>query len=78
MSFESVAQACPRGVDALVEESFLDRDEKVVGQHAKKDVRLHAMFEVMEDRSFSEWRLHVAEGVLGAGEQDVDAPEFVT
>ena len=32
---------------------------------------------VVEDRPFGERRFHVAEGVLGAGEQDVDAPQFV-
>ena len=32
---------------------------------------------VVEDRPFGERRFHVAEGVLGAGEQDVDAPRAV-
>jgi hypothetical protein len=35
------------------------------------------MFEMMEDRSLRERRFQIAEGGLGTGEQDVDAPEFV-
>jgi len=31
----------------------------------------------MEDWTFGEWRFRVAKGILGAGEQDVDAPQFV-
>ena len=77
MGFEAVAHGRPGGVDALVEEGFFDRDEKVVSQHAKEDVGFHALLEVMEDRSFGERRLHVTEGVLGASEQDVDAPELI-
>ena len=77
MGFECVSHGRPGGVDALLEEGFFDRDEKVVSQHAKEEVSLDAMLELMEDRSFGERRLHVAEGILGAGEQAVDAPEFV-
>jgi hypothetical protein len=54
MGLEGVAHALPGGVDALVEEGFFDRDEKVEGQQAKKNVGLHAMFEVMEDWRGSE------------------------
>jgi hypothetical protein len=32
----------------------------------------------MENRPFGERRFHVTEGVLGSGEQNVDAPELVT
>jgi hypothetical protein len=48
-----------------------------VGQHAQENVGFGAALGVMEDRAFSDRRLHIAKGVFSAGEQDVDAPEFV-
>jgi hypothetical protein len=60
-----------------IEESLLDRDQQVVGQDAKEDVRLDALLELMEDRPLGKRRLHIAEGVLSAGEQEVDAPKLV-
>jgi hypothetical protein len=36
-----------------------------------------AGFEVVEDRSYGEWRFHVAESIFGAGEQGIDAPELI-
>jgi hypothetical protein len=77
MGLERVAHGRPRGVNALVEKSFLDRDKKMVSQDANEDVSVHALFEVMKDRPLGERRFHVPEGGLGAGEQDVDAPEFI-
>ena len=65
-------------MDALVEKCFLDCDEKMIGQHAKENMSVDAMLELMEDRPLGERRLHVPEGSLGSGEQDVYAPEFVT
>jgi hypothetical protein len=64
-------------VDAVVEERLFDRDQQMVGEHVQKDVRFGAARGVMEDRPFGERGFHVAEGVLGTGEQDVDAPQFV-
>jgi hypothetical protein len=63
-------------MNALVEQSFFDRDEKVIGQHAKKDVNLHALLELMEDRSFGKRRLHMAEGVFGS-EEAVERAEII-
>jgi hypothetical protein len=77
MGFESVAQARPGSVDGLVEQGFFDGDEKMVSQDAKKDMRGAAGLQVVEDRSYGERRFHVAEGILGAGEQGVDAPELI-
>jgi len=45
----------------------------LTAKDAKEDVSFHAVLELMEDRPFGEWRLHVAKGALGAGEQRVDA-----
>ena len=73
MSFESITHACPRGVDALVEQSFFDGGQQVVCQQRKKNVRVGAAFFVVEDWPDDERRFHVAEGILGAREQRVDA-----
>jgi hypothetical protein len=40
-------------------------------EHAKKDVRVDAALQVMEDRSFGERRPHVTEGIFGARDQRV-------
>ena len=64
-------------MDALVEQSPLDGDQQMVGEHAEKDVGFGAALGVMEDWPLGERRFHIAEGVLGAGQQDVDAPELV-
>ena len=61
----------------MVEQGFFDGDEQVVSQDAKKNMGVGAGFEVVEDRSYGEWRFHVAEGILGAGEQGIDAPELI-
>src|ERR1700736_828300 len=47
-------------------------------QQAKKYVALNAMFEMVEDRSLGERRLHIAEGILSTTEQAVDAPTLVS
>jgi hypothetical protein len=52
-------------VDALVEKSFLNRYEKMVGHDAKKDVGMHALFAMMKDRPLGERQFHVSEGSLG-------------
>src|ERR1700693_1406511 len=39
VALEGVAQRRPGGVDAMVEERLLDRDQQMVGEHAQKDVR---------------------------------------
>ena len=77
MALEGVAHGWPGGVDAVVEECLLDRDQQMVGEHAEEDVGFGAVLGLMEDRACGERRFHVAEGVLGAGEQGVDAPQFV-
>src|SRR5580692_709755 len=77
MGFEGVAQVGPGRVDGLIEQGFFDRDEQMVSQDAKKDVSVAAWLEVVEDRSYGERRFDIAEGVFGAGEQGVDAPELI-
>ena len=77
MGLESVAHTCPGRVDALAEQGLFDRDQQMIGKHTKKDMRVGAGFETVEDRPDGERRFHVAEGILGAGEQSVGAPELV-
>ena len=77
MALESVAHGRPRGVDAVVEERLFDRGQQMIGEHAEENVGFGAALGVMEDRPFGERQFHVAEGALGAGEQDVDAPKLV-
>ena len=60
----------------MVKETLLDGDQQMVGQNTEKDVGLDAVLEVVEDGPFTQWALHVTEGVLDAGQQDVEAPRF--
>ena len=39
MRLEDVAHARPGGVDALVEQVFFDRDQQMIGEQVKKDMR---------------------------------------
>src|SRR5208283_2004720 len=64
VALEGVAHSRPRGMDALVEQSPLDGDQQMVGEHAEKDVGFGAALGVMEDRPLGERRFHIAEGVL--------------
>src|SRR5215475_10736638 len=50
----------------------------MIGQHAKKDMGISTLLEMVPDRPFGERRFHVAKSILRAGEQDVDSPELVT
>ena len=74
---ELLAQRGPRGVHALIQEALLDRDEQVVGEHAEEDVGLDPMLQVMKDRPLHERTLHGAEGVIDAGQEDVQAPDLL-
>jgi hypothetical protein len=46
-------------------------------QQTNEDVGFHTTFELVEDWSLSEWRLHIAERVLGTTEQRVDPPSLI-
>ena len=48
----------------------------MIGQHTKKNMGVHASLTMVPDRSHSERRFHVAKGVLRAGKQNIDPPEF--
>ena len=37
-------------MDAGIQQRFFDRDQEMVSQHAKKDVRLYTRFLVVKDR----------------------------
>ena len=55
----------------------LDRDQQVIGQHAEKDVSLHSILELMEDRAFPERTLEIPKGILDSGQQNVDPPSLL-
>jgi len=42
---------CPTTCRAGVAKCFLDGHQQVIGEHAQKDVRLHPLLEVMENRT---------------------------
>ena len=55
---EFLADCAPRRVEAGVAKCFLDGHQQVIGEHAQKDVRLHPLLEVMENRTLGQWALH--------------------
>ena len=63
-------------MDAAVEESLLDTDQQMIGEHAQEDVGLGAVLELVEDRPFQQRTLECAEGALHACEQTVNAPDL--
>src|ERR1019366_4289158 len=67
----------PRGVDAGIQQGLLDGDQQMVGQHAEKNVRLHAPFFVVKDRPLSQWRLQRPKGRFGPRQQCVDPPSLI-
>src|SRR5947209_10912356 len=60
VSGELFAQGRPRGMNLFAQKAGFDRDQQVIGQHAQKDVSLHSILEVMEDRSLPEWTFEIA------------------
>ena len=71
---ELLTERRPRGVDGLVEESLLNGDQQVVGEHTKEDVCLDAVLKMVEDRPLAQRAFHVAKSILDAGQQDIEAP----
>src|SRR4051794_18214645 len=71
MSGELFAQSCPRGMNLLAQEAGFNRDQQVIGQHAEKDVSLHSILEVMENRALPQRALEIAKGILDSGQQNV-------
>ena len=41
-------------MDAVIEQSFLDRDQQMIGQHTKKNVDVDALLEMVPNRPLSE------------------------
>jgi hypothetical protein len=68
---KQLAHRGPGGEQVGVAEGLLDGNQKVIGEYAKKDVRLHALFEVVEDGPFGERALHRAESRLDPREQEL-------
>jgi len=58
----------PRGMHPLVPEAFLDGDQKMIGQHAEKNMSLDPMLEVVENRPFHQ-------RALGGSESRFDPPQ---
>jgi len=44
MRLQRLAHRRPGGVDAGIPQRFFDRDQEMVSQHAKKDVRLYTPY----------------------------------
>src|SRR5438105_15497477 len=65
-------------MDAAVEESLLDTDQQMIGEHAQEDVGLGAVLELVEDRPFHQRTLESAESRLRPGEQIVNAPDLLS
>src|SRR6201981_252163 len=65
-------------MDLFAQKAGFDRDQQVVGQHAEKDMSLHSILEVMEDRSLPEWTLEIAESILNSGYQDRVPPSAMS
>ena len=57
-------------------EAFADPAQKVVGEHADKDVPVDAVFELMEIRPQSEGAFELAEASFGFEERHVEFPEL--
>ena len=59
---ELLAKSPPGGVNPRLQEAVLDSREQVVSQHAKENMSLSPVLEMMEDRTFHQRTLQIAEG----------------
>jgi hypothetical protein len=55
-------------MNPLVEQGLLDRDEQVAGRNGQEDVGDHALLHMMMNGPQRQGAVHVAKGVLGAGQ----------
>src|SRR5438045_2949770 len=76
MGSELIANGSPGGVHAGLQEAVLDGGQQMVSQHAKKNVGLGAVLQMMKNRALHQRTLDVAEGILHPREQDISAPDF--
>ena len=49
MRAQGVANGCPGGMQALVDQGLLDGDQEVKGKHAQEDVGVDPALQVMEE-----------------------------
>ncbi len=77
MRAQLLAQAPPRRVHSPIQEPLLDGHEQVISQDAEKDMRLHAIFELMKNGPLGEQTLHCPERRFYPGEQNIGAPDFI-
>src|SRR5205814_2133621 len=63
MGSELIANGSPGGVHAGLQEAVLDGGQQMVSQHAKKNVGLGAVLQMMKNRPLHQRSLDVAEGI---------------
>ena len=56
---------------------MLDGGQQMVSQHAKENVGLGAVLQMMKNRPLHQRTLDVAEGILHPGEQNISASDFI-
>lgn len=74
---ELLANGPPGGVNSGLQEPMLDGGEQMIGQHAKEDVSLCPILQMMENGPLHQWTFNVAEGVFHSSEQNIGAPNFI-
>src|SRR5207237_3909577 len=77
MGSELIANGPPGGVHAGLQEAVLDGGQQMVSQHAKKNVGLGAVLQMMKNRPLHQRTLDVAEGIFHPRQQDISAPDFL-
>src|SRR5712691_11161406 len=73
---QRLADRRPRGVHALIEQSLLNRDQQMIGQHTQKNVRVHAHLFAMKNGPLFQRTLEGAKRRLRTSQENVDPPSF--
>src|SRR5438046_9985825 len=76
MGSELLANGSAGGVDDGLQEAVIDGGQQMVSQHAKKNVGLGAVLQMMKNRALHQRTLDVAEGILHPRERDITAPDL--
>jgi hypothetical protein len=64
-------------VNPLIPQGRLNRHHHVIRQHTQEDVGLHAVFQVMEDRTLRQRRLERPEGALRSRSRHIHLPRLL-
>ena len=59
----------------LIQESALNTDQQVVGQHTQKDMSFDPAFQPVEDGSLAQGAFHRTEGSFNPAQQHISAPD---